>query len=95
VACWRGNHEEKKTREISIKEGVVGILGGMGSGTTAGLFQKIITKTWAGREDHADIARLLKEAGAKLVLTPKVGSNEMLYKIMENTGVHERPAERG
>jgi hypothetical protein len=61
VARWRGNHGEKKTKEISVKEGIIGILGGMGPAATAGFFQKII-KTTRG---HTDIVRLLREAGAK------------------------------
>jgi len=65
VARWRGNHGEKKTKEISMKEGIIGILGGMGPAATAGLFQKIIKTTRAAREGHTDIVRLLREAGAK------------------------------
>lgn len=48
-----------------MKEGIIGILGGMGPAATAGLFQKIIKNTRAAREDHTDIVRLLKEAGVK------------------------------
>jgi len=46
-----------------MKEGIIGILGGMGPVATAGLFQKIIKNTRAAREGHSDIVRLLKEAG--------------------------------
>jgi aspartate/glutamate racemase len=48
-----------------MKEGIIGILGGMGPAATAGLFQKIIKTTRAAREGHTDIVRLLREAGAK------------------------------
>ncbi len=38
-----------------MKEGIIGILSGMGPVTTAGLYQKIIKNTRAAREGHSDI----------------------------------------